>query len=228
MNMTKSIDWYCNLLTDSIDESVEIVLCGNGEEANVFHTDRGRINALVSLIKVQATKTVDLKLVDLSPPDIFTTLTSGLAESTSIKSLSIHGTFFGDDEMRILVSVLNSNCGITKLVDTKANLSREGMHLLRPFVISGFISLSTLTISLNQWADATVQELTEALLLRETNLDVLEVTGVQMEEDNMGESSRLSSPAVEMITQVEVHSKYFFCIHDGLLLFISCATYSFV
>lgn len=50
-------------------------------------------------------------------------------------------------------------------------------------------------MSVHQWTDGIAQELTEALLLREADLDVLELSG------------GLSSTAVELVSQLEVKRK---------------------
>jgi hypothetical protein len=55
--------------------------------------------------------------------------------------------------------------------------------------------LSTLKISTRGWSDVLAQELAEAILLREQDLDVLEVTG------------GISSSGIELLSQVEVKSK---------------------
>jgi hypothetical protein len=194
--MVKSIGDYCEHLSANLEGPIEIILCGqNNDEANVFpRTDIDDIQKLASLIKLRAIQSVNLNLIDLRQTVVFSTLASCLAGSSSINSLNVNGSFIGDGEIRNLIPALRSNCGLTELALINSNISVEGMRLLRP-IISGCITLSTLKISTRGWSDVLAQELAEALLLREKDLDVLEVTG------------GISSSGIELLSQVEVKSK---------------------
>lgn len=191
-----TIKKYCALLKDNVERPIEIVLCGpRHDSGNIYpHTDIEVIKTLAALIKVQATQTVRLSLIDLTSTVAYTAFASCLAGSFSIESLTVNCAFFGDNELRELIPALTSNCGMANLTVTNARITLEGMRLLRPF-ISGCITLSGLTISLQQWTADIAQEITEALLLREKDLDALELTG------------GLSSSGIELITQVEVKRK---------------------
>jgi hypothetical protein len=61
-------------------------------------------------------------------------------------------------------------------------------------------------MSVHQWTDGIAQNLTEALLLREADLDVLELSG------------GLSSTAVELVSQLEVKRKN--CSHSFSVIHI--------
>lgn len=166
IRMTESIANYCKCLKDGdVDDTVEIVLCGNTQ------TDKESVIELASLIKLRATQTIDLIWRDINSEEDFHTLTSYLVGSSSIKSFTIDGAFFGDNEIRHLIPVLSSNGSTTKLVITNTNLTVEGIRSLHPF-ISGCLALSIFKMSIHQWTDGIAQELTEALLLRESDLDV--------------------------------------------------------
>lgn len=92
----KSIEYYCEYLKDNLEGPVEIVLSGYALDNGNVHPntdDIEGIKILASLIKIRATQTVDLSLLNLTS-DAYTTVTSCLAGSSSIKSLSVKGAFF--------------------------------------------------------------------------------------------------------------------------------------
>ena len=197
--MAKPIQHYCELLRKDIDDPIEVTLRGQNtrdESANVFPTtDIANIKTLASLIKSQSTKTLGINLIELtSYREVFNTFMTCMAGSTSINSLTVDGSFVGDEELSYLIPVLHCNEAMSNLEITNAAITADGMRMLYPF-ISGRVTLTKLKLSLLQWTDVIAHELAEALLIRETALDALSVIG------------GLSSSGVTIISEVEVKSK---------------------
>jgi Ran GTPase-activating protein (RanGAP) involved in mRNA processing and transport len=202
--MAKSIRQYCEYLRNDFETPVEIILDGKSTKGgNVSRTTKADdIRELASLIKCRSSSNVDLTMNLLTPhTEVFNTLLEDLAGSTSLNSLTVgaesFGVFvqvYGLQELSLLVPVLSSNGAMTKFVVTNTRIPVEGMRLLRPF-ISSCISLTHLKLSLVGWTDDITREVTEALLLRERDLDVLEISG------------GLQPSGLEFISQVEVKRK---------------------
>lgn len=202
--MAKSIRQYCEYLRNNFETPAEIILDGkNTKGGNVSRTTKADdIRELASLIKCRSSSNVDLTMNLLTPhTEVFNTLLEDLAGSTSLNSLTVgaesFGVFvqvYGLQELSLLVPVLSSNGAMTKFVVTNTRIPVEGMRLLRPF-ISSCISLTHLKLSLVGWTDDITREVTEALLLRERDLEVLEISG------------GLQPSGLEFISQVEVKRK---------------------
>lgn len=210
--MAKSIRQYCEHLRNDFETPVEIILDGKSTKGgNVSRTTKADdIRELASLIKCRSSSNVDLTMNLLTPhTEVFNTLLEDLAGSTSLNSLTVGAESFGFvdimdlhvfvqvyglQELSLLVPVLSSNGAMTKFVVTNTRIPVEGMRLLRPF-ISSCISLTHLKLSLVGWTDDITREVTEALLLRERDLEVLEISG------------GLQPSGLEFISQVEVKRK---------------------